>query len=279
MASGKSKRADRLFKRARQRQRKRMATLHTEVEQKLQAALALDIKVTPDEKSLLEITYSVTRDPLPDSWSSLLSPEDREEMNRAHEILLSAPRRAMPFYERLAAKYPDNPSIYNNLLVARGVDGPEVIQSQLERFPNYLFAKTNYGHFLLRENRPAEVLEAFEHKLKLDIIYPDRTLFHISEHLAFWGLLAAYFLKIGRFSLAFEFYLALLEWEEDYPDKIGLTYDIRNHPLMTLLVEKLAKELPARRQPDSGITARFYEAEEKVSHTKGPACKTEINPG
>ena len=160
MASNRKKEKN-LVKRARQRREKTLAEKASQDAEALQKALRLDAGASPSEKDSLNIDYTITRDPLPDPWFDSLPTEDREDLEHAHEIITSNRRKAVALFEKLAAKYPDNPSIYNNLMAARGTANAGALTEAIERFPDYLFAKTNFAHYLLREKRATEVPAVF----------------------------------------------------------------------------------------------------------------------
>ncbi len=117
----------------------------------------------------------------------------------------------------------------------------ESIKTNIQRNPDYLFARLNYAEFFLRRKEYNKVAEIFDHKFDLQMLYPKRKRFHISEVVNFMGLMGTYFYEIGEREAAGIYHDFLQEIAPKYP---------------------MAKRLKRKLHP--GIIARFLNRLQKT---------------
>ncbi len=67
-----------------------------------------------------------------------------------------------------------------------------------EKFPDYLFGRVNYAQICLENGEVEKIPEIFDGKLDLKLLYPQRTMFHISEYVSFAGIIGLYYVKTGE---------------------------------------------------------------------------------
>jgi tetratricopeptide (TPR) repeat protein len=121
--------------------------------------------------------------------SDLINDEDptRKELTDSIEELVS-----------LIQKWPQNPFYYNLLAVAYERKGKhkkvkEICKETVDKFPDYLFGRTNYSTWLLLNERMEEVPGMMKNKYTLGDMYPHRNEYHISEFVTFHGVWCRYF--------------------------------------------------------------------------------------
>lgn len=146
--------------------------------------------------------------------------------------------------KQLVAQYPDIPSLENLLANLWKLEGNlekyrRINQEMMEKYPDYLFARTNLAEELLNEDKPELIPELLDHHYDLNRwdAEPQR-LFHISEIAAFYSVVCRYCLLSARdlraawaFSLVYHSYAA--------------------HPVVPKLV-KIWLELPDTRRQQLG---------------------------
>jgi tetratricopeptide (TPR) repeat protein len=188
----------------RARQRKRQQQKQA---QKLQAKIKPAVQDT-----LYESSYRITTKPLP----SVLPPEIDEQSDDLYHLAQENPEAAIARLKTLITKYPDIPELYNWLSVAyNGIGDKEAYEKTVAlnyaKNPSYLFAKIGYAERCIRNNELDKVLDIFDSKLNLALIYPDRKVFHISEVSGFFSVLALYFLAKGDVNIATQYYDVLVK--------------------------------------------------------------------
>lgn len=132
---------------------------------------------------------------------------------------LKKPEKAIALLKEKIKRYPKNPVYYNHLanayLSAKDYKASEqVVEYSYQRFPDYLFSKCNYASTLLEKNKVDKIPAVFENKFELEFLYPDRTEFHITEFLSFYGLICRYFIAIDDLRTANIYGDVLKDFEE-----------------------------------------------------------------
>jgi hypothetical protein len=94
-----------------------------------------------------------------------------------------------------------------------------------EKCPNYLFAKIGRARLYLLNNEPQKALDVLG-GFTLKQIYPNRSVFHITEMIAFALVLIQYFCQIENIKQA-EIYLGRLEEAQDYIWEAKKTQNIK----------------------------------------------------
>ena len=83
-------------------------------------------------------------------------------------------------------------------------------QELYEKYPDYLFAKIQYAELCLRNKDLQKIPVIFNNKFDLQLLYPERKVFHISEMLSFIGFMGEYSCQRSDFQQA-ERYLEILK--------------------------------------------------------------------
>lgn len=159
-------------------------------------------------------SFKIKADPLTPEESKnnfqAVSPEDGMLMatlyHNLHEHPETIDSEDCEYFQKLNAlytKYPDNPIILNFLGSGYEHLGQEdrvrdLIAKTYERFPDYLFAKTAKAGLYLTDGFPEKALEVLKGAYTLKQLYPDRTVFHVSEVRTFEYFMVRYFTTIGN---------------------------------------------------------------------------------
>lgn len=166
--------------------------------------------------------YEITEEPL-DNWDlDRFGPENRQRILDMAEKVQSDPRPYVRELETMIQEFPDVSMLYNFLTMAYQVNGQyakcdALIEDTYQRFPNYLFAIVAYGHWCIRKGHPEKVPQILNHKFDLALLYPSRRRFHVTEFVAFTGLLATYFTCIGEMDIADRHLKLLKDIAPDHP--------------------------------------------------------------
>jgi tetratricopeptide (TPR) repeat protein len=182
-----------------------------------------DISSQKDNEVVTLISYEVTDERMLDKTVKKLPSRVRKQIEELYGLLSSDPEKAIPPLIELIKKYPDVPVFSNYLIAAYRMSGQQekanaIILESYKKHPDYLFAKINYALYWIQKGHPHKVPEIFDHKLELQMLYPDRIKFHITEFLNFNGLMALYYSAIGEREIAIRYYQII--------KKIDPTYDI-----------------------------------------------------
>ncbi len=103
----------------------------------------------------------------------------------------------IPKLEQLIEQFPTLAVLYNYLVAALERLGEHeklavLLKEQYQKNPDYLFARINYAHQLLRQGGIEEIPEIFAHTFALQTLYPQRKEFHVTEVIAFCTFMALY---------------------------------------------------------------------------------------
>jgi tetratricopeptide (TPR) repeat protein len=159
-------------------------------------------EVSDDVLAIHVSEYSIVYDPMTDEYSDMVPPEIEKEISEKIYFLAGEnPRKAIARLNELRIQYPEHPRIYNFLAKAylhlRDTKKMiEVIEENYRINPDYLFAKINYAEICLQRGDIHKIPIIFDHKFDLKALYPERDEFHVTEVVAFFGVLGIYFLKI-----------------------------------------------------------------------------------
>ncbi len=121
-------------------------------------------------------------------------------------------------------KYPDNPCLLNWLIsVYQKLDQydesvPYIVQNY-EKNPTYLFARINYTmHELMKNDNHEIVPHVFNNTFWLPDLYPKREVFHTTEVVSFYHLMALYYLFTDK--------LDDVQFAIDIMDKTGINPEL-----------------------------------------------------
>jgi tetratricopeptide (TPR) repeat protein len=172
---------------------------------------------TPLRPAVITVThYEVTSEPIIDGPYKCLPEHVKDSLERLYALAQIRPRQAIPELEKLLHMYPNVPTIYNYLSVAYSLAGEgekaeHLIAENYRLHPEYLFARLNQAQICLQKNDYAAIPAIFEHKFDLQLLYPKRKRFHISEAAGFMGVIGQYFYATGERALAENAYEILRE--------------------------------------------------------------------
>lgn len=155
------------------------------------------LEVASLSNDLFESDLLITDEPFENKYPQKI----QDHLHDLYEQVYTAPKKAIPQLEESIKIYPNVPQFYNYLMLAYSKIGNwdkanEVILQNYERHPDYLFAKTNYAKLCLHQSKVKQIPIIFDHHFDLKSLYPKRDIFHISEVIAFFGMLGEYYIKI-----------------------------------------------------------------------------------
>ncbi|MCP4360191.1 MAG: hypothetical protein GY796_19460 [Chloroflexi bacterium] len=181
------------------------------------------IKLFDDDLNAVYIgNYEITDEPILDRQYKRLPGHVKDTIERLHYDSQRKPREAIPKLHKLIKKYPKVPMLYNYLSIAYSRIGDvekveKTAKKNIERNPDYLFARLNYAEIFLRRKKYEKIAEIFDHKFDLEMLYPKRKRFHISEVANFMGFIGVYFYEIGERETAEMYNEILQEIAPEYP--------------------------------------------------------------
>jgi tetratricopeptide (TPR) repeat protein len=154
-------------------------------------------KISNDKQAVANLGYQITYEALPHQSIKALPYQVQAEVQKLYKLMRNSPEQAISPLVKLITKYPQVPVLYNYLKASYDATGQsdksEVLLEQLYRkYPDYLFAKTQYAFRCLRLGSLEQIPIIFQNKFDLKMLYPNREVFHISEFTAFTGLMALY---------------------------------------------------------------------------------------
>lgn len=114
------------------------------------------------------------------------------------------------------------PQLYNHLANAYQNAGQydkaaEWIEKTYQRFPNYLFGVSNYCLLLLSKGQVEKVTSILGGRYGIHQWITNRRRYHVTEVIAFHGLMARYFAALGEGEIAESYYRMLHDIAPDHP--------------------------------------------------------------
>jgi tetratricopeptide (TPR) repeat protein len=153
-------------------------------------------------------SYDISYDALPPGRyaldEGLLSAEERE---RLFCLVNDDPAAAVEELKALLERAPDAAILLNWLgrcysLLGDHEQNEAVAARNLERNPDYLFARVHCAQLALQRGELDQIPVIFDDKFDLKLLYPDRSQFHVTEYLAFASVMAEYYMRTGEHELA-----------------------------------------------------------------------------
>jgi tetratricopeptide (TPR) repeat protein len=195
--------------------------------------------------------YEITDEPIEERAYRQLPKSVKGRLEKLHHDAQFHPMSAIEKLLKLRKKYPQVPQIYNYLAVAYSRTGEiekleEITKENIRKNPNYLFAKINYAEFCLQREEYEKIPEIFDQKFDLQMLYPNRKKFHVTEFANFMGVIGIYFLRTGQRELAERYNKTLQEIASEYPAAERLDFELKaGNVMQTLrrLVEKQRKSM------------------------------------
>lgn len=171
----------------------------------------------------LDLTeFEITYDQLESKYQRKLSEKTLAEVNEILKIIDSEPEAAIERIIILLEQHPDNPILKNHLSAAYSRVGQfekaELIAVEsYKKYPDYIFAKTNYAQICLLHGKINKIPAIFNHNFNLKTLYPKRKTFHISEFLSFMEIMSIYFHKIGEQRTTIHYYDLMKRIDKNHP--------------------------------------------------------------
>ena len=169
------------------------------------------------------LEYDITYDPIQDKNYDKLPDHIKDKIDKFYDLVQKNPDPATIFYlENLIEEFPNVPMLYNYLSIAYSRSKNrekflEIVERNYHINPDYLFARLNYAEVCIQRGDYEKIAEIFDHKFDLQLLYPKRKKFHISEVANFMGIMGIYFLKMDKREIAENHYKILAEIADDYP--------------------------------------------------------------
>lgn len=200
---------------------------------------------------------SVSRDGISDEAIAELGGPDAIESLR--QKVFAAPKAAIPLLEQALERCPGTPTLMNwlakvHLDLGANAKGQELIRLNYELNPNYLFAKMNLLQIFLSDQKFDEATQLLDGKFDLHEMYPDRSIFSVSEFMGYAAAMLQYYLAMDLLDEGAELYdkLSLIDLDDAGLESLHqmLAQGVR------LREAKLKREGEARRQLARSLTAR-----------------------
>ena len=176
-----------------------------------------------DTDIVLELSeFDISFDKMESKYQRKLSEKTLAEINEILRIVDSDPETAIDRIINLLEKNPNNPILKNHLSAAYSRAGQHdkaelVAFDNYEKYPDYLFAKTNYAQICIWHDKINKIPAIFEHNFNLRSLYPKRKTFHISEIMSFMEIMSIYFYKIGENRTAMHYYDFMKQLDKNHP--------------------------------------------------------------
>ena len=190
--------------------------------------------------------YEITYEPMQEQPFSRLPNSVQEQLGRLYDEAQEKPQEVIPELLELQKKYPRVPQIFNYLAVAylgagENEKAEAIIQENIRKNPNYLFAKLNLAQLYLKKKEYEKIPVIFEHKYDLQMLYPKRTKFHISEVANFMGIMGMYFARTNQRDVAEKYNEIVQEIASDFQIAEMLNREL-NPGITTRVLKKLLGE-------------------------------------
>ena len=176
-----------------------------------------------DTDIALELSeFDISFDKMESEYQRKLSEKTLVEVNEILRLLDSDPETAIDRIINLLEENPNNPILKNHLSAAYSRAGQHnkaelVAIDNYEKYPDYLFAKTNYAQICIWHGKISKIPAIFEHNFNLRSLYPKRKTFHISEFMSFMEIMSIYFYKIGENKTAMRYYDLMKQLDKNHP--------------------------------------------------------------
>lgn len=132
------------------------------------------------------------------------------------------PSLAIPVLQNLINRYSHIPQLYNFITTAYSLlDDYEMAESyaleSCQIHPDYLFAKINCAEICLQKDEYYKIPIFFNHKMYLQLLYPERDEFHLTEAVGFNGVCGIYYGKMGDRLSAAPYYQTIKQLSPESP--------------------------------------------------------------
>jgi len=131
----------------------------------------------------------------------------------------------------------------------------EIVAETCRQHPDYLFGKINYASLCLQKGESEKIPEIFDNKMALELLYPDRKKFHVTEYCSFAFIMARYYIELDPFE------------RELYPLEIAYRYYkmVRDLDPDSPFIERMEKRFIAKFLDPEKLKRRFDEMKSEMS--------------
>lgn len=165
-------------------------------------------RIGPGAEGQLLVEINIVDGPMPDPAVDAMSREDRLRLEELQPKVMKNPGRVLKELEELAARNPRVPKLQNFLMVALEAKGDrkraaEVCERTVREFPTYVFGFCTLVQMKVREGKLDEARALVEQgpngpRYILGQFDPSRDTFHVSELVAYTGMVGGYLAACGR---------------------------------------------------------------------------------
>ncbi|MEM1119241.1 MAG: DUF1186 domain-containing protein [Bacteroidota bacterium] len=151
--------------------------------------------------------YTVTGDPDEADHNQHYSPEIEDLLTKTYYLVKRKKRGLIPRLQKLIKKYPHVPAFQNFLCTYYNFQGNveksfEVNRRLLQEHPDYLHGKVNLASEYLYRKDYEKVPEILGVDLDLQVLYPERKVFHSSEYGGFVNVTCHYLIETNQLEAA-----------------------------------------------------------------------------
>ncbi len=166
-------------------------------------------------------TFKITHEPILEERLERLPEDIQQQYHESFWASSDEPETSASMLEELLEKYPDIPEFKNNLAsvyfkMGKSIEAKRLVDENYRMDPDYLFAKTAYAQLCILRKRYPEIPAIFDNLFDLQLLYPDRNVFHITEVMSFYYSMGSYFHAIGKTEQAKVLYKLLLKYGPEY---------------------------------------------------------------
>lgn len=170
--------------------------------------------------------YSINFEPKLDPKIKALSQKDKKNLRNFPKLLTRNSPTALVKAQDMATRHQDIPVVHHNLHIAYRYCGNmrcamKILKKLTKEFPNYLYGKLDYCHYLIRRGEYDKIPETLQNAKTLAQLYPECKEFHISEFLAFSFLSGRYLIATNKLKEA-EVHIDIIKKFEPESDQLKL---------------------------------------------------------
>jgi tetratricopeptide (TPR) repeat protein len=192
--------------------------------------------------------YTITDDPTIFDKMNGITPENRVQLERCHELALEGTKDGFHEIKSNIEKYPEVPAFKNYLVVWYENAGKkdkafEINRRIIEEHPDYLFGKMNQALEYFSKEEYEKIPEILGEEMEISFLYPEREIFHTSEVTGMSRIAVKYLTATGRFEEAQD----RLNFLQEIAPEADYTKDTENH-LMSALIEKAKERMENEKQ-------------------------------
>lgn len=162
----------------------------------------LDYLFPPDIYNAFAAVCEITNKPIVTEYNRIISETFGDIQDDLRQTVTDDPARAKGILEQMLERLPDHPMLLNWLASCHArlndwATAGEMNQRNLSKNPDYLFARVGAADYHVLQKDFDRALAAMGGSWDLKTIFPDRTVFHVTEVEATWSVAAKFYLATG----------------------------------------------------------------------------------